>query len=214
MRRMAGSSFKCGNGVQSPRAITRLLAVLLLAAAPHGAAAQWTLTADVGAPRFSGGSHEVGGNRSLRPYRPTLIGVGVERTVGSLVMAVHGYRASTSLALEGGDAVVAVKDALTLYGVGVEVSVPLADFGTGARLMMYGAPLIEKWGLADEASHVRAGLAASVGLQVALGAHWSAVVRGGATVSGSPFAPEDLAGGYEPRTLWRREVSGRLRYRL
>lgn len=191
-----------------------LCLLTLLAAAPHRAAAQWALSADVTASRFSGGSSEEPGGRSFRPYRPTLAGLGVEKCGRSLGIALHGYYASASLALEGADAVVAVKSALDLYGASMEVSGRLATLGMGSRLMLYAGPLVEVWRLAGETSRVRGGFAGAIGLQVPIGNRWSVIMRGGAAVSGSPFAAEDLDVGFVPRPLWRREVSGRLRYRL
>jgi len=191
-----------------------LLTLSLFAAASREATAQWTLTSEVGSPRFWGGSHEESGGRSFRPYRPTIAGLGLERSGRSIGVAIHGYYASASLALEGADAVVAVKNALDLYGVAMEVSGRVASVGTASHLMLYAGPLVEVWSLAEETSHVRAGFAAAIGLQVPIGKRWSAAVRAGAAVSGSPFAAEDLDAGFVPRSLWRREVSGRLRYRL
>lgn len=196
-----------------PRLASCLLA-LLLTAAPQRAAAQWALSADVTVPRFSGGSSEEPGGRSFRPYRPTIAGLGLERSGRSISVAMHGYYASASLALEGDDAVVAVKNALDLYGVAMEVSGRLATVGTDSHLLLYAGPLVEVWSLAEETSHVRGGFAAAIGLQVAIGRRWWAVIRAGAAVSGSPFAAEDLDTGFVPRTLWRRELSGGLRYRL
>ena len=209
----AGSSSRCGSGVAPPRVASCLL-TLILAAAPPRAAAQWTLSADVTATRFSGGSSEEPGNRSFRPYRPTLAGLGVEKYGRSVGVALHGYYASASLALEGPDAVVAVKRALDLYGVSMEVSGGLATFGTASRLMLYAGPRVEVWNLTGETSHVRAGFGVAIGLQVPIERRWSVVMQAGVAVSGSPFAAEDLDAGFVPSRLWRREVSGRLRYRL
>ena len=201
----------------SHRWADRFLPLVLCAAvaAPPRAAAQWTLIAELASARFSGGAGEERGGRSLRPYRPTIVGVGVERAAGPVGVAIRGYYARASLALEGADAVVAVKDAMHLRGVALDLSEErLATLGSSARLMGYVSPMVERWTLADQASHVGLGFCAGLALEVPLGGHWSAAVRGGAAVSGSPFAADDLDAGYVPRTLWRREVSGRLRYRL
>lgn len=195
------------------RLVSCLLA-LLLAAAPHRAAAQWTLSADITASRFSGGSSEESGGPAFRPYRPTIAGLGLEKSGRSIGVGFHAYYSSASLALEGPDAVVAIKSALDLYGASIEVSGRLATLGTDSYLMFSGGPIVEVWSLAAETSHVRAGFAAAVGLQVPIGNRWSVVMRAGAAVSGSPFAAEDLDAGFAPRPLWRRELSGRLRYRL
>jgi hypothetical protein len=214
MRQPVGSSPKCGEAMRTQRFTPSLLALSLCAAASHQAAPQWTVTAEVTAPRYWGGSSELEGGRSFRPYRPTVAGLGLERSIHGVSAGVQGYYASTSLALEGPEGVVAVKNALELYGVAAELSGNIRNLGEGGRLMLYGGPVVEVWSLAGEASHVRGGFAAAIGLQVAMGKRWSAVIRVGAAVSGSPFEADDLDAGFVPRMLWRREVSGRLRYRL
>ncbi|HEY8257141.1 MAG TPA: hypothetical protein VIG08_05755 [Gemmatimonadales bacterium] len=187
---------------------------LLLAAASTEVAAQWSVGTDITVARFWGGSQEEHGDRAFRPYRPTIIGILLEGSVGPMRVGVHGYYGSVSLALEGGEAVVAVKDALSVHGAAVEVSRPVATLGTDSRFVIVGGFLIESWSLAGETSHVRAGFSVGAGLEVSLGGRWRAVGRGGIAVSGSPFSETDLDAGFAPRTLWRREVTGRLQFRL
>jgi len=196
--------------------LLRITLALALAAvpAPSGAAAQWALGADVTAARYWGGAHETSGDRSLRPYRPTLFGVVLARPLGAASVAVHGYYGSASLALEGGDAVVAVKDALTLYGLAIEASHRLVGLGHDSSLLAGVAPMIERWNLSDAATHVRAAVAASLALRVTFGEHWEGILRGEAGVGGSPFTDADLETGFESRTLWRRQVSARVLCRL
>ena len=88
------------------RALTH---ALLLAVVSHEAAAQWTASVDVSAARFWGGSREVDGDRSFRPYRPTIVGLGLERPVRGVNIGVRGYYGSASLGLEGTEGVAAVK---------------------------------------------------------------------------------------------------------
>lgn len=187
---------------------------LVLAAASSEAAAQWSVSADVTAARFWGASEEAHGDRAFRPYRPTIVGIAMERSFTTMRVGVRGYYGSVSLALEGGDAIVAVKDALSVCGTALEVSRPIATLGTDSRLLIVGGFLIESWSLAGETSHVRAGFSTGVGLQVSVGGRWRAVARGGIAVSGSPFSETDLDAGFVPRALWRREVAGRLQFRL
>jgi hypothetical protein len=194
------------------RPTVRALALtLLLAAASQEAAAQWAVSADITAARFSGGSRELDGDRSFRPYRPTIVGVGLEREMLGGSVGIRGYYASASLALEGADGVAAVKDALDLHGLAVELSHRIATLGEGRRLVAYGGPIIEVWDLANQSSRTRAGFAGSIGLQIALGRRFSGVIQAGAAVTGSPFSTSDLDVGFEPSPLWRRAVIGRLR---
>jgi hypothetical protein len=196
------------------RRIGFAFALAVAPAAPSAAAAQWAVGAAITTARFWGGAREVSGDRSLRPFRPTLFGAVLARSVGATSVAIQGYYASAGLALEGGDAVVAVKDALTVYGVAMEVTQRLATVGHDSSLLAGMGPLIERWDLSGAASHVRAGAAASLSLRVSLGVRWETVVRGEVAVGGSPFTDDDLDPGFEPHTLWRRDVSARVMLRL
>ncbi len=198
--------------LRSSRVLLALLTIPL-AAAPE-AAAQWAITVGVAAPRFWGGSREPGGSRSFRPYRPTILGAGFERSWRGGGIGVGAYHSSTSLALEGPDAAVIAKNALELSGVMAEVSLGIGAIGQTVRLMVSAGSLVEVWHLAGGPSHTRAGLAASLGAQVEMGGRWSGAIGVGAAVTASPFSKNDLDVGFRPSALWRREVSGRLRFRL
>jgi hypothetical protein len=190
-----------------------LLAVALTAAAPSGAAAQWAVTAGIGAARFWGGSREVEGERAFRPYRPTYFRVGLERTA-RVGLAVRAYYADAGLALEGSEAVVVVKNALSVFGVEAGVVAGVAHLGPSARLVVRAGPFLESWSLSGESSHTRAGAVGSLGVEVGLGRRWSGVLEAGVGVSASPFSQGDLDTGFEPRPLWRRVVQGSLRCNL
>ena len=177
--------------------------------------AQWTLAAEIGSARFWGGSAEVGGDRSFRPYRPTLVGLGLGYMQGNVGVGVRLHYAGSSLALEGKEAVVASKGVLDVYGISPEVSLPLTRLGPDVRMRLYGGPLIEVWKLASEISHVRVGAGAALAFEVPLGARLAGNLRAGLAVTpASPFAREDLDPSYEPRALWRRTLSTSLAYRL
>jgi hypothetical protein len=190
------------------------LAALFLVA-PSSTRAQWTVSAGVRTPRFSGAAAEPHSNRSLRPYRPTMLEVGVEHGVGRVGVGIHLHYASSSLALEGGEALAAIKDAITVYGLAPEISLRLSRLGPEGVIQFFTGPLVEVWKLPDVGSHWRVGLAASVGLEVPFGGRWFGAARVGAAVTpASPFRREDLEPPLEPRALWRREASAMLRYRL
>ena len=190
------------------------LFVLLLIAAPFPAGAQWTLSAGIRAPRFSGGATEPATGRSLLPYRPTMWEVGLERARGSVELGLRLRYASSSLALEGDEAVAVVKDALSVYGIDPEVSFRLGRPGPGVAVRAYAGPTLDIWTLPDAGSRVRLGASAALGLEIPFGRRWAGVARVGGAVTASPFDKEDLEVGLERRTLWRREASATLRYRL
>jgi len=192
-----------------------LLAVLLIGPGIAAAQTHWAVGAGIGAPRFSGGATEPATGRSLLPYRPTVFEVGVDRAGRSAGVGVWFHYASSSLALEGADALAAVKDALTVYGAEPFVAVRLTRVGPEGTLRVMGGPLLEVWKLTDVDSRTRVGIAAAVELIVPFGGRWSGVARmGGAVTPSSPFTEDDLDSGLEPRALWRREVAATLRYRL
>jgi hypothetical protein len=179
------------------------------------AAAQWAVSVGVRAPRFSGGAVEPASGLSLRPYRPTVLEAGLDRSGRRLGMGVRVHYASSSLALEGSDGLSAVKDALTVYGAEPFVAVRLSQVGPEGILRVTGGPLLEIWKLPDVGSRTRVGVAAGIELAVPFGGRWTGVARlGGAVTPGSPFTRDDLDPNLEPRALWRREVAASLTYRL
>ena len=179
------------------------------------AAAQWTVSAGVRTPRFTGAAVEPGTDRSLRPYRPTMLEIGMQRSGRRLGAGIHVHYASSSLALEGSEAVAAIKDAISVYGIATEVSYRVSRLGPDGVVRLFAGPLVELWKLPDIGSRWRVGMAASLGLEVPFGGHWSGAARLGAAVTpASPFRREDLEAPLEPRALWRREVSAVLQYRL
>jgi hypothetical protein len=191
-----------------------LIAILLLAHGVPPAAAQWTLEIGIRAPRFSGGAVEPATGRSLRPDRPTVWQIGVDREGGRVGVGLRAHYASSSLALEGSNALAAVKHAISVYSVDPELSVRVSRLGPEGVLRLFAGPMVELWELPDARSHLRVGLAASLGLEVPFGGRWSGTARIGAAVGPSPFSREDLDEWLEPRALWRREAMAGLRYRL
>lgn len=188
---------------------------LLLSLAGSRLPAQWGIATGVRAPRFSGGAVEPATGLSLRPYRPTMWEIAIDRTGRRVGVGLRFNYASSSLALEGSGALTAVKDALEVYGIDPEVSVRLGRVGPQGLLRLYAGPLVEIWKLPDIGSHVRVGFAASVGVEMPFGGRWVGSARlGGAITPSSPFTEEDLDPPLEPRALWRREASAALHYRL
>ena len=197
------------------RARAALYALFALTVVPRSSVAQWTLAAEIGSARFWGGSAEVGGDRSFRPYRPTLVGLGVGYVRSNLGVGVRLHYAGSSLALEGKEAVVASKGVLDVYGISPEVSLAVTRLGPDVRVRLYAGPLIEVWNLTNEISHLRVGAAGAVAFEVPLGVRLAGTLRAGMAVTpASPFSREDLDSSYEPRALWRRTFSTSLAYRL
>ena len=192
-----------------------LSALTSLALGTRPAEAQWAVAAGVRAARFSGAAVEPGTDRALLPYRPTMLEVGIERRGRHVGVGVRLQYASSSLAVEGDEAVAAVKDALSIYGIATEASYRVSRLGPNGVVRVFAGPLLEAWKLPDVGSHWRLGVAGAIGLEVPFGGRWSGAARVGAAVTpSSPFTQEDLLAPLEPRALWRREVSAVVQYRL
>ncbi|MEP7228389.1 MAG: hypothetical protein ABI785_13560 [Gemmatimonadales bacterium] len=177
--------------------------------------AQWTLGVEVGSDRFWGGSIETTPEeRSFRPYRPTTVGFGLERRDGRLGVGLRLRYASAGLALEGSDALSAVKGVFSVYSVSPEAAYRIATVGSGNQLMVHGGPLFEVWSVVDEDSQTRVGFQGAVSLDVPLGGRIAGSVMAGAAVIPSPFGPGQLDPPFERRALWRRRFAVGLSYRL
>jgi hypothetical protein len=176
---------------------------------------QWSLTTEVGADRFWGGSIEkAADHRSFRPYRPTTFGIGLERRAGRLGAGLRLRYASAGLALEGGDAIAAVKGIFTLYSAAPELVYRIISVGPVNHLILHGGPLFEVWSVLDEETQTRAGIQGAVSLQLPLGGRFAGSLTAGAALIPSPFEEDDLGPDFEPRALWRRRFAVGLAYRL
>ena len=124
-----------------------------------------------------------------------------------------GYT-EASLALEGGDAVVAAKGVFTIYSVSPEISYRIATVGAGNSILLQAGPLFEVWDIIEEDSRTRVGAQGAVSLGIPLGGHLAGTLLAGAAVIPSPFEDDELLQGYELRALWRRRFAVGLQYRL
>jgi hypothetical protein len=192
-----------------------LLLFTVLLAWCRPAAAQWRVSVEVGADRFWGGSIETTPDqRSFRPYRPTVVGLGLERRMTSVGIGVRLRYVDAAIALVGEGAAVAVNGVFDIYGISPEITYRLARVGGNNELLVHAGPLIEAWSIIDEGTDVHLGVQGGLSLRVPLGGRFAGSLTLGGAVSPSPFKPEQLEQNYEPRTLWRRGVAGRLEYRL
>lgn len=200
-----------------PPFLRRLLSVstlgsLALCSPAYG---QWRASIGVGADRFWGGSFETTGeHRAFRPYRPTTLGIGLERQGERLSVGLQVHYSEAALALEGSDAVVAVDGVFDIIGIAPELVYRLMRVGTENQLRLHAGPLIEIWTVIDEETRVRAGAQATLSFDVPLASRFGASILAGAGLVGSPFNPDELEASYELRTLWKRRFAVALGYRL
>src|SRR5688572_13553047 len=137
---------------------------------------QWAVSLEVGADRFWGGSVEnAPERRSFKPYRPTTLGASLERR-GTVGVGLRLRYTGASFALEGEDAVVAVKGVFKVYSASPEISYRIASVGPGNQLRLTAGPLLEVWSLIDEESRVRVGIQGAVSLGIPLGGRFAGSV--------------------------------------
>ena len=206
-----------------PTSLGRMVPIVLAAATIISCSplfGQWRVGAEVGATRFWGGSLDTGGDHtSVRPYRPTTFGIGLERQSGRYAAGLQVHYAEASLALEGPEAVVSAEGAFTIVSILPELAVRIATLGPGSQLRLHAGPLFEIWDIIDQDARTRVGAHGSVSLDIPLGARFGGVVLAGAAVTPSPYKEGelDLGGGaptYDLRALWRRRFALGLRYQL
>jgi hypothetical protein len=195
-----------------------ILAVGLLAALPSRALAQgvWGLSAEAGLVRYWGGSGPLAGSEDIavRPHRPTVFGIRLERAFGEVRAAVALHLAQVPIAgeFEGGAAI--VDDGFTLLELAPEGSLPVLRLGTGAGVWVFAGPTVSFWALNDEPTRTRIGGRAGLELDSQLTARLSAVTRLFGAISASAFSEEEIPPGYEVRSMPSAGVSLGLRVRL
>ena len=123
-----------------------------------------------------------------------------------------GY-SSAGLALEGAEALAAVKGVFDVYSASPELSYKITALGAN-DLIVHGGPLFEVWKIIDEDSKTRVGCQAKVSLRVPLGGRLAGSLMAGVALIPSPLSSDQLSPGVESRALWRRRVAGGLEYRL
>ncbi|MGH7629613.1 MAG: hypothetical protein ACREOF_09515 [Gemmatimonadales bacterium] len=181
------------------------LAVALTAITSSRAAAQgaWGLGVEVGIVRFWGASGPLAGSDelSLRPYRPTHVGLRLDREIGALRLALNARYAQSALGgeFEGGATI--FTDGFTLLELAPEAAVPLARFGPGAALRGFAGPVLYFWMHSDEATRTRVGARGGLELEAPLGGRVSVVTRLHGGIAGSALDQADVPPGYEVRSM-------------
>jgi hypothetical protein len=117
------------------------------------------------------------------------------------------------LALEGADAVVAVKGIFTEYSVSPELSYQIASISSN-QLLLRAGPLFDVWSVADEETQVRVGVQTALSLIVPFGYRFAGSFTAGAALTPSPFGENQLDPNFERRALWRRRMAAGLELRL
>ena len=153
-------------------------------------------------------------HRSFKPYRPTTFGIGLQRRSGRVGIGINLRYASAGLALEGADAVVAVKGIFTAITASPEVSYRIAKVGPSNELLLHAGPLFETWSVTDEETQLRLGIQGALSLSVPFGRRFAGSLTAGAALTPSPFGKNQLDSNFERRALWRRRIAGGVEFRL
>lgn len=197
------------------------LVPVLLAALPLRAVAQqsrWGLSADVALNRFWGASHSVGSvspidNAPARPYRPTAVGIRIDRELSGARIALGLRYAGAGLGVEGADLSVVAKGAFDWFEIAPELGIKLASV-QGNSIYLFGGPVADLWKPRDTPSRTRIGGRAGLELNVPFSPRVSALVRASAAVTGSVFEADEVPLGYERRAMSRGSVGLGLRVGL
>ena len=194
------------------------LAVAGIAVLPSRGTAQgrWGLGVEAGIVRFWGATGPLPGAEeiALRPYRPTVIGVRLDRTFGALrgALAVRFAQSALGGEYEGGATI--FSDGFTMVELAPEGSYAVAHLGSGSAFRAFAGPVLAVWTLSEEPARTRLGVRAGLELDAPLGVGIGAVTRLFAGVSGSAFAEEEIPPGYEVRSMPSAGVSLGLRMGL
>lgn len=187
---------------------------LLLALGPlHGLVGQWGVTAEVGVARFGGTSQDTTGT-SVRPYRPTTVGVRFDHDLGAVRVAIGFLYAKTGLAGERGDVAVVDYGALSLLEVAPEVGVRIARFGTGVVARLEAGPAADFWLLDGGDARTRLGARAALSFSWPVTSRLSGSVRASGALTNSMLNEDEIPPEAERRATRRGGVSIGLRYAL
>jgi len=181
------------------------LAIALTALTPSTGSAQtaWGLGVEVGIVRFWGASGPLAGSNdfSLRPYRPTHVGIRLDRAIGAIRVGLNARYARSAIGgeFEGGATI--FTNGFTLFELAPEAAVPLVRLGSGAALRAFAGPVVHFWIPPDDPGRTRLGARGGLELEAPLGARVSAVTRLHGGVAASALDEADVPPGYEVRSM-------------
>lgn len=191
-------------------AVTLLLLGLAPGAAP--AAAQWSLSAEIGVAGFSGTSRDSSG-ASVGPFRPTTFAIQVDREAGPARLALMVLYAEPGLAGRQGDELFVQYGVISLWEIAPTLSVRVARFGAGGAAWVEAGPALDLWQF-DSEQRPRVGARAGIALEWPLARSLSGSLRAGGVVSGSMVDSTDVPSNVERVATRRFGVGLGLRYRL
>lgn len=178
--------------------------------------AQFGLSSDVQLSIYGAVSHDTSaGNlgQTFRPYRPLLVTLRPEWTLGRIRVAVGITYGTPDLAEDGGPLAVVLHDMSRLLELSPEVSYRLARLPSGSVIRVHAGPLISIWNLrSDEGARTRAGGQVAISTEFPLISRLHGEIRlSGAATSGL-FRQSDLPPEFEVQGVRRVGIGLGLRY--
>ena len=183
--------------------LTRALMLLVVLAAPADAQSGWGINLEVGIQRLWGASGPLPGSEELafRPYRPTYVGVRVDRNVGGLRFGFGARYAQCAAGGEYPGGATLFTEGFTLLELAPEAGMRVVRLGYGAAVRGFGGPVISIWGPPDDASRARLGARVGVEVEAPVGSRVGLVTRVHGGVGGSALDEDDVPAGYEVRSM-------------
>jgi hypothetical protein len=181
--------------------------VLVLLAFPlvelSGQTRQWGMGVEVGLTRFWGGSEPEPPNDApgLKPYRPTTVGLRIDRRSGRYRLGLGVQYAAAALGQENPDLAILLKGAMTWVEATPEVAYQLATLGTDTELRAFAGPVVDLWLPDGDEPRVRAGGRVGLELLVPLGSSLAGTVRAHGGVSGSLFSDSEVPSDFHSKSM-------------
>jgi hypothetical protein len=185
-----------------------LLSAVLAVSQPVAGQSRWRAAISLSDARFGGTSADTsaGGDGSFRPFRPTVLGLSIERGNDGLRWGVALRYASAAAALDATQAtVVARTEPLTLVELRPFASIAIASAGS-ARVRADAGPVLDHWRWSAGDPRTRLGAEFGASLEAPLGRRAYALIRAALTFTDSVLNAVDLPEEFERRMSVRRSV--------
>jgi len=196
------------------RALTPTLVLLgLTAAPPWRLAAQWDVSADIGAARFGGTARDTSGT-VIGPYRPTTFAVRIDRQFGALRGGIAVLYTRPGMSGQRDNIAVVFYDGTSLVEVGPELSIRLARFATGAVARAEGGPALDVWDVDGATTRTRVGAHAGLTLEWPLSGRFTGTVRARGVLTASMMNADEQTPDIKRHATRQVGFSVGLRYRL
>jgi len=188
----------------------------VLALAPAGGlAGQWGVGVNVGIARYFGATAPAGDSdgASVRPYRPTTLGVTVGRDWGPVRVDLAFTYGEPGLAAEApGGAFISTEDA-TFKSLSPDLTVRIARLGAGGTVRLGGGADLTLWSVTGFDDRLYAGGHVTLAYEWPVAGRLSGDLQAGAALSPSIFQASDLPPELERRMMVRPSITIGLRYR-